>query len=105
SFHQLAAGSAGELPRPLGVPGRNTRVQDRRGCGRREGGLKPLDFFLTPYAESFPFKYDSNERRELVPYLVKSPATPLISSYLEGITRERVRTIDFIVEFTRRVAG
>jgi uncharacterized protein (DUF2126 family)/transglutaminase-like putative cysteine protease len=67
--------------------------------------LNPFDFFLTPYAESFPFKYDSNERRELVPYLVKSPATPLISTYLEGITRERVRTIDFIVDVNRRVAN
>jgi len=59
--------------------------------------LNPFDFFLTPYAESFPFKYDSNERRELVPYLVKAPATPLISAYLAGIARERMRTIDFIV--------
>jgi uncharacterized protein (DUF2126 family)/transglutaminase-like putative cysteine protease len=67
--------------------------------------LNPFDFFLTPYAESFPFKYDSNERRELVPYLVKAPATPLISAYLEGIARERVRTIDFIVDVNRRVAN
>jgi transglutaminase-like putative cysteine protease len=58
--------------------------------------LNPFDFFLAPYAETFPFKYDSNERRELVPCLVKSPATPLIANYLEGISRDRVRTIDFI---------
>src|SRR5258708_14053825 len=67
--------------------------------------LNPFDFFLAPYAESFPFKYDSNERRELVPCLVKAPATPLIANYLEGISRDRVRTIDFIVEVNRRVAG
>ena len=67
--------------------------------------LNPFDFFLAPYAEQFPFKYDSNERRELVPYLVKAPATPLIASYLEGIARERMRTIDFIVELNRRVAA
>src|SRR5882762_10053312 len=54
--------------------------------------LNPFDFFLTPYAETFPFKYDSNERRELVPYLVKSPATPLIANYLTGISRDSVRT-------------
>jgi uncharacterized protein (DUF2126 family)/transglutaminase-like putative cysteine protease len=67
--------------------------------------LNPFDFFLAPYAENFPFKYDSNERRELVPYLVKAPATPLIANYLTGVSRDRVRTIDFIVELNRRVAG
>ena len=67
--------------------------------------LNPFDFFLAPHAEQFPFKYDSSERRELVPYLVKAPATPLIASYLEGIARERMRTIDFIVELNRRVAN
>jgi len=66
--------------------------------------LNPFDFFLTPYAENFPFKYDSNERRELVPYLIKSPATPLVGAYLAAISRDRVRTIDFIVELNRRVA-
>jgi uncharacterized protein (DUF2126 family)/transglutaminase-like putative cysteine protease len=65
----------------------------------------PFDFFLAPYAENYPFKYDSNERRELVPYLVKAPATPLITSYLATVPQDRVRTIDFIVELNRRVAN
>jgi uncharacterized protein (DUF2126 family) len=65
----------------------------------------PFDFFLAPYAEKFPFKYESTERRELVPYLVKAPVTPLIASYLAGISREPRRTIDFIVEINRRVAA
>jgi uncharacterized protein (DUF2126 family)/transglutaminase-like putative cysteine protease len=67
--------------------------------------LNPFDFFLTPYAEQFPFKYESSERRELVPYLVKAPATPVLESYLEGISRDRCRTIDFIVALNRRVAA
>ncbi|MDP9084668.1 MAG: transglutaminase family protein [Pseudomonadota bacterium] len=66
--------------------------------------LNPFDFFLTPYAEEFPFKYDSNERRELVPFLVKAPATPLVDSYLAGVSRERCRTIDFIVGINQRLA-
>ena len=66
--------------------------------------LNPFDFFLTPSAEQYPFKYDSNERRELVPYLVKAPATPLIASYLAGISRERRRTIDFVVGVNQRLA-
>src|SRR5467141_2818907 len=66
--------------------------------------INPFDFFLTPYAEQFPFKYDSNERRELVPYLVKAPATPFVESYLAGISRERCRTIDFVVGINQRLA-
>src|SRR6266481_2483340 len=66
--------------------------------------INPFDFFLTPYAEQFPFKYESGERRELVPYLVKAPATPLVESYLARISRERCRTIDFVVGINQRVA-
>ncbi|HEY4969909.1 MAG TPA: transglutaminase family protein, partial [Steroidobacteraceae bacterium] len=66
--------------------------------------LNPFDFFLAPYAEQFPFKYDSNERRELVPYLVKAPATVSLASYLAGISRERCRTIDFLVGINQRLA-
>jgi uncharacterized protein (DUF2126 family)/transglutaminase-like putative cysteine protease len=67
--------------------------------------LNPFDFFLTPYAENFPFKYDSNERRELVPYLIKAPATPFVEGYLAEIPRERCRTIDFIVGVNQRLAS
>jgi uncharacterized protein (DUF2126 family) len=67
--------------------------------------LNPFDFFLAPYAEQFPFKYDSTERRELVPYLVKAPATPAVEKYLAGISRERCRTIDFIVAVNQRLAN
>ena len=67
--------------------------------------LNPFDFFLTPYAESFPFKYQAEERRELMPYLVKAPATLGVEEYLKGFSRERCRTIDFIVEVNRRVAN
>src|SRR6266404_2438578 len=66
--------------------------------------INPFDFFLTPYAEKFPFKYDSNERRELVPYLVKAPPTPLVAGYLAGISRQRCRTIDFVVGVNQRLA-
>ncbi len=65
----------------------------------------PFDFFLAPYAEKFPFKYDSNERRELVPYLVRAPTTALLQAYLAGIPKEPRRTIDFIVDINRRVAA
>ena len=67
--------------------------------------LNPFDFFLAPHAEKFPFKYDATEQRELVSYLVKSPATPLVASYLSNIPRDERRTIDFIVEINRKLAS
>ena len=66
--------------------------------------LNPFDFFLAPYAEQFPFQYDPHERRELVPYLIKAPATPLVADYLAKISRESCRTIDFVVGINQRLA-
>ncbi len=65
----------------------------------------PFDFFLAPYAEKAPFKYESTERRELAPYLVRLPVSPLVAAYLAGVSTEPRRTIDFLVDLNRRVAG
>src|ERR1039457_5667066 len=43
--------------------------------------LNPFDFFLETYAQQFPFEYEATERRELTPFLVKAPATPLVAAY------------------------
>jgi uncharacterized protein (DUF2126 family) len=67
--------------------------------------LNPFDFFLAPYAEQYPFKYDSSERRELMPYFIKLPATPLFIEFLAGVSLERRRTIDFLVDINRRLAA
>src|ERR1700761_7115076 len=67
--------------------------------------VNPFDFFLEPYAQLFPFHYDGADARELEPFLVTGPATPLLTKYLAGISRERRATIDFLVEVNRRVAA
>ena len=67
--------------------------------------LNPFDFFLEDYAQEFPFKYESNERRGLAPFLVKAPATPRVAEYLAGIARTPRRTIDFLVELNQRLAA
>jgi uncharacterized protein (DUF2126 family)/transglutaminase-like putative cysteine protease len=67
--------------------------------------LNPFDFFLEDYAQSFPFKYQASERHELTPYLVKAPATPGVRKRLAEISREPQRTIDFLVDINRRLAG
>ena len=65
----------------------------------------PFDFFLEPYAQQFPFKYEAIEARELAPFLLPGPATPLFAQYLDGIPRTPRATIDFLVELNGRLAA
>ncbi len=66
--------------------------------------LNPFDFFLEPYAENFPFEYQGADKRDLAPYLVMFRGEPLFKKYLKGITREKKRTIDFLVELNLRLS-
>ena len=66
--------------------------------------FNPFDFFLEPYAQQFPFKYEAGEQRELAPYLTTLPLTPRLADYLESIPRKPVRTTDFLVELNMRLS-
>jgi uncharacterized protein (DUF2126 family)/transglutaminase-like putative cysteine protease len=66
--------------------------------------LNPFDFFLEPYAETFPFAYQGADERDLAPYLVMLGGEPLFRDFLGTIARERRRTIDFLVELNARLA-
>jgi uncharacterized protein (DUF2126 family)/transglutaminase-like putative cysteine protease len=66
--------------------------------------LNPFDFFLEPYAETFPFEYQGAEKRDLAPYLVMFRAEPLFKKYLNSISREKKRTIDFLVEINLKLS-
>src|SRR5580692_7966838 len=65
----------------------------------------PFDFFLEPYAQQFPFEYEAIEARELAPFLLPGPATPLFARYLDAIPRTPRATIDFLVEVNGRLAA
>ena len=65
--------------------------------------LNPFDFFLEPEAEEFPFKYSEPMARELTPYLVTEPCTPLLAAYLEKIDRTPRRTNDFLVSINQKL--
>jgi uncharacterized protein (DUF2126 family) len=66
--------------------------------------LNPFDFFLEPYAEHYPFTYQGAEKRDLAPYLVMFRGEPLFKKYLKGVSRERQRTIDFLVGLNLRLS-
>ena len=67
--------------------------------------FNPFDFFLAPHAENYPFKYQAEDRRELVSYFVKPPTTPLVAEYLAKIDMTPRRTIDFLVGLNRMLAN
>ena len=59
--------------------------------------INPFDFFLEDHAEKIPFAYEDWERHELTPYLHKLPETPELKKYMAGISREPLRSVDFLV--------
>src|SRR4051812_41708899 len=66
--------------------------------------FNPFDFFLEPYAEKFPFKYESVLMKELAPFLETSPCTPLMTEFLKSVSRAEVRSIDFLVSLNLRLS-
>src|SRR4051812_5887646 len=55
--------------------------------------INPFDFFLEPYAETFPFTYSEMEQRELRAFLEAPPAGPLEKKLLASIDTKRLQTI------------
>ena len=65
--------------------------------------FNPFDFFLEPYAENCPFSYDEATARELRPFLETEPASPGLVQFLSGVSREKTRTIDFLIAINQRL--
>ncbi len=65
--------------------------------------INPFDFFLEPYAEKIPFTYEAEQRHELQPYLYKTEGGPKFKAYVDSISREPLRSVDFLVALNARV--
>src|ERR1700752_17629 len=60
--------------------------------------VNPFDFFVEPFADTFPFAYPAEFVEELAPYLAAEPAGPQLSAFLASLPRDRKNTVDFLVE-------
>jgi uncharacterized protein (DUF2126 family)/transglutaminase-like putative cysteine protease len=60
--------------------------------------INPFDFFVEPYADSFPFQYSADLKTELAPYLATIEPGPRFAAYLAGIKREATSTVSFLVD-------
>ena len=65
--------------------------------------INPFDFFLEPYAETFPFRYDPQQRRELAPFLEVEPAGPGLRKFIDSINRNPTHIITFLVALNQRL--
>ncbi len=65
--------------------------------------INPFDFFLEEYATEYPFSYDAQLEKELVPYSELTESGPLLMAWLEGVDRTPRRTQDFLVDLNQRL--
>ena len=63
----------------------------------------PFDFFIEEYAEHYPFKYQPALVADLRPYLRKRKAGPRLAAFLASVTKEKQRTVDFLVGLNARL--
>ncbi len=59
--------------------------------------INPFDFFLEEYAEHYPFTYPKQLRKELAPYFEVVDDGPRLNAWLEGVSRKKTRTVDFLM--------
>lgn len=65
--------------------------------------VNPFDFFVEPYADSFPFDYPKDLKTELAPYLETIKPDRLFAKYLDTIPHEAPNTVNFLVELNREL--
>ncbi len=65
--------------------------------------VNPFDFFVEPYATSFPFQYTADLKTELAPYLATSEQGPLFAAHLKDIAREADSTVNFLVDLNAQL--
>jgi len=65
--------------------------------------INPFDFFLEPGAEHYPFEYEAGLQRELRPYLETAPVGPKLAAWLDTVPRDRVHSVNFLVDLNQRL--
>ncbi len=65
--------------------------------------INPFDFFVEEYAEEFPFSYDKQLSKELVPYLEIKERGPLLEKFLEQVDRAPKPIVDFLVGINQQL--
>src|ERR1700758_963956 len=65
--------------------------------------INPFDFFIEPYAEKWPFKFEPDLYEDLLAFIGPEPAGPLLKELVASISRTPRNTTDFLVEINQRL--
>jgi len=65
--------------------------------------INPFDFFVEPYAETWPFEFPPELKHDLAAFTGPEPAGPLLREFVNSILREPRSTVDFLVDLNRRL--
>ena len=65
--------------------------------------INPFDFFVEDYAENYPFNYDEQLRKELLPYFEFKEYGPLLRQWIAGIDRSKKTINDFLVYINQKL--
>ncbi|MDD5390676.1 MAG: transglutaminase family protein [Gallionellaceae bacterium] len=65
--------------------------------------INPFDFFLEEYAKDYPFEYDEQLTKELVPYCERVESGPLLMAWLKEVEHTPRSTQDFLVDINQQV--
>ncbi|MEP7143163.1 MAG: transglutaminase family protein, partial [Ferruginibacter sp.] len=65
--------------------------------------INPFDFFVEDYAENYPFRYEEQLRKELVPYFEFKEFGPLLRKWISGIDKSKKSINDFLVYINQKL--
>jgi len=66
--------------------------------------INPFDFFVEESAEKFPFQYDAQLQKELVPYLEAREAGPKLMAWIEqNKVTKGIKTVDYLVYINQKI--
>src|ERR1700712_3305786 len=65
--------------------------------------INPFDFFLEPYAETFPFQYEAALEHELNACLVPELPSAKLTEYLATVNRSPKQMINFLVGLNQQL--
>lgn len=65
--------------------------------------INPFDFFVEEYAEKYPFTYQGQLSKELIPYLEIKERGPLLMQWMANVDRSEKTIVDFLVYINQKL--